>query len=104
MSRHVVYSRLRVSSVICAGAFSFMAAVAVAHADETLTQDAKQAGHATGEAVHNIAQGAKKTGLAIAHDAVKVGKAIGDAAKEGGKEFKHAVSGGGSSQQSSPQK
>ena len=54
---------------------------------------ARQVGHATGEAVHDIAHGAKKVGKEIGHDAKKVGKAVGAAAKAGGRAFKHAVKG-----------
>ncbi len=71
-------------------------------ADDSLKQDAGNAGHAIGEAVHNIAQGAKKTGRAIGHDAVQVGHAIGSAAKEGAHQFRQAVDGKSSSQPPAP--
>jgi len=60
---------------------------------ETVKDDAKKLGHAAGEAVHDVGQGAKKVGKEIGQGAKKAGKAVGEAAKEGGKEFKRAVKG-----------
>jgi hypothetical protein len=61
--------------------------------DSTLKQDAKQAGHAVGSAVHEVGHGAKKVGKEIGHGAKEAGKAIGSAAREGGKEFHRAIKG-----------
>ncbi len=59
----------------------------------SLKHVARRVGHATGEAVHDIAHGAKKVGKEIGHDAKKVGRAVGAAARAGGKAFKQAVKG-----------
>jgi hypothetical protein len=86
----------------------FLSALCCAHTwanDRSLDQGARDAGRATGSAIHDIGQGAKKIGVEIGHAAADAGKkighgfaemgrSIGSAAKEGGKEFWHAVKGG----------
>jgi hypothetical protein len=84
-----------------AGALLFLCfALSTAHAEGDMTQDARKAGRAVGEVMHDIGHGAKKVGKEIGQGARKVGKAVGDAAKEGfealkegGKEFKQALKG-----------
>lgn len=61
--------------------------------DRSLKEDAKEAGHAVGSALHEVGHGAKKVGKEIGHGAKEAGKAIGGAAKEGGKEFHRAIKG-----------
>lgn len=61
--------------------------------DRSLKEDAKEAGHAVGSALHEVGHGAKKVGKEIGHGAKEAGKAVGDAAKEGGKEFHRAIKG-----------
>lgn len=79
---------------------------AVFAGDQSLEQGAKQAGHATGSALHDIGQGAKKVGVEIGHaaadagrkighGAANAGRAIGRATSEGAKEFWHAIKGDG---------
>lgn len=75
-------------------------ALSPVHADASVKDDAKRAGRATGEAVHDVGQGAKKVGKEVGEGAKKAGKAVGnaakegvEAAKEGGKEFGRAVKG-----------
>lgn len=60
---------------------------------ETLREGARDAGRATGSAVRDVGQGAKKVGKEIVEGTKEAGKAVGSAAREGGREFKKAVKG-----------
>lgn len=72
--------------------------------DQSVERGAKQAGRATGSALHDIGHGAKTIGIEIGHAAADAGKeigraaatagrTIGGAAREGAKEFRHAIKG-----------
>jgi hypothetical protein len=67
-----------------------MIAVPSARAEESgLKSGAREVGHATGSAVHEVGQ----IGKEIGQGAKKAGKTIGNAAREGGREFRRAVKG-----------
>lgn len=68
-------------------------ALAAGAEDRSLKEDAKEAGHAVGSALHEVGHGAKQIGKEIGHGAKEAGKAIGGAAKEGGREFHRAIKG-----------
>jgi hypothetical protein len=67
--------------------------VALTQAEESLRDGARKAGRATGEAIHDVGQGAKKIGKEVVQGTKDAGKAVGSAAREGGREFKKAVKG-----------
>ncbi len=89
------------AACICGSMLVLTLAFSPVHAaDASIKDDAKRAGRATGEAVHDVGEGAKKVGKEVGQGAKKAGKAVGnaakegvEAAKEGGKEFGRAVKG-----------
>lgn len=72
-----------------------LAAADQAAGDGGLSQGARNAGSAVGQAIHTVWQGAKTAGLAIGHTAADAGKAVGHAAAEGGRRIGHAAAEGG---------
>ena len=72
--------------------------------DQSVERGAKQAGRATGSALHDIGHGAKTIGIEIGHaaadagkeigrGAATVGRTIGHATREGATEFRQAIKG-----------
>lgn len=80
-----------VSAGVCALLVSaFLATLSLAVlAESNVKKEARKAGQAVGEVVHDVGQGAKKIGKTVGN-AAKEGV---EAAKEGGREFKRAVKG-----------
>jgi hypothetical protein len=60
--------------------------------ESTLSKDAKQAGHAIGEAARDVGHAAKQAGVEIGHGAAHAAKEAGPATKEAGHEVGSAFS------------
>ena len=84
---------LPVAAAVCAALLLGSLALPAGAEDGSLKEDAKQAGHAVGSALHEVGHGAKEIGKEIGHGAKEAGKAIGSAAREGGRAFHRAIKG-----------
>jgi hypothetical protein len=86
-SPHSSGQRLR--RLCLTGAFfaATVTALAVQAEESTLAKDAKQAGHAIGNAAREVGHAAKKAGEEVGHDVAHAAKEAGPAAKEAGSDL-----------------
>ncbi len=85
--------KLRHWILACTAATVVLVAGTPGAKEESLKEDARNAGRAVGSAAREVWQGAKKAGKEIGHEAKKAGQAVGGAAKEGAQELERSFKG-----------